>query len=215
MSTNTRPPPWFSAAKRSRRKRIDWICDLGGSRPPRKPSTRIVAPGPPISFRPLPCHRDRRAAPRSARASARSRTRSPRGSSARSRGSCPTVTSSATLARLSFISRRVLLPARRRRSSSCLRFEPGELRAHGVPSGRERCERRLAALVGHDLDRRTGGLDGLNRDPSVDDDGAGLIGDRDAQRRLAARLREDRNGAGERQANDRQQAVCEGPRPDH
>ena len=35
----------------SRRKRIDCICDLGGSRPPRNPSTRIVAPGPAISFK--------------------------------------------------------------------------------------------------------------------------------------------------------------------
>ena len=31
-------------------KRIDRICDFGGSLPPRKPSTRIVAPGPAISF---------------------------------------------------------------------------------------------------------------------------------------------------------------------
>ena len=50
MSTNTMPPPWFSAANMSREKRIDRICDFGGSRPPRKPSTRIVAPGPAISF---------------------------------------------------------------------------------------------------------------------------------------------------------------------
>ena len=45
-----KPPPasWLSAAYEFMRKRIDWICDFGGSRPPRNPLTRIVAPGPAI-----------------------------------------------------------------------------------------------------------------------------------------------------------------------
>ena len=30
---------------------MERICDFGGSLPPRNPSTRIVAPGPAISFR--------------------------------------------------------------------------------------------------------------------------------------------------------------------
>ena len=43
----------MSAAKEFMRKRIDWICDFGGSRPPRNPLTRIVAPGPAICIEQL------------------------------------------------------------------------------------------------------------------------------------------------------------------
>ena len=50
MSTNIMPPPWFSAANMALENRIERICDFGGSLPPRNPSTRIVAPGPAISF---------------------------------------------------------------------------------------------------------------------------------------------------------------------
>ena len=46
MSTNVMPAPWFSAANMPLEKRIDRICDFGGSLPPRKPSTRIVRAGP-------------------------------------------------------------------------------------------------------------------------------------------------------------------------
>jgi len=39
-------PPWFCAANWSiRGRRIDRICDLGGSLPPEKPSMRMTAPG--------------------------------------------------------------------------------------------------------------------------------------------------------------------------
>ena len=39
-------PPWFCAANMSiLGRRIDRICDFGGSLPPVKPSTRMVAPG--------------------------------------------------------------------------------------------------------------------------------------------------------------------------
>ena len=50
MMSMPKPPPasWLSAANEFMRKRIDWICDFGGSRPPRNPLTRIVAPGPAI-----------------------------------------------------------------------------------------------------------------------------------------------------------------------
>jgi hypothetical protein len=50
MSTNVIPPAWFSAENMPLANRIERICDFGGSLPPRKPSTRIVPPGPAISF---------------------------------------------------------------------------------------------------------------------------------------------------------------------
>ena len=46
MSTIVSPPSWFSATNIPLAKRMDRICDFGGSLPPRKPSTRMVAPGP-------------------------------------------------------------------------------------------------------------------------------------------------------------------------
>ena len=94
-------------------------------------------------------------------------------------------------------------------------LEARELRANRVPSGRERGEDRLAAFVGHDLDSRSRGLGRLNRDPGVDDDGARLIGDRDAQRRVARGLREHGPGPGERQRGNREQAPGERGRRDH
>ena len=47
-STRTIPASWYSAAKELLRKRICWIWSFGGRRPPRKPSTKICAPGPAI-----------------------------------------------------------------------------------------------------------------------------------------------------------------------
>src|SRR5260221_3100032 len=43
MSTNVCPALWFSAPNIALEKRIERICDFGGSLPPRNPSTRIVA----------------------------------------------------------------------------------------------------------------------------------------------------------------------------
>ena len=53
MSMKSAPPipPWFCAANMSMRgRRIERICDFGGSRPPVKPSTRMVEPGGAIAF---------------------------------------------------------------------------------------------------------------------------------------------------------------------
>ena len=48
MSMPKPPDSWFSAAYEFMRKRIWRIWFFGGRRPPRKPFTRIVAPGPAI-----------------------------------------------------------------------------------------------------------------------------------------------------------------------
>ena len=46
MSTKVCPALWFSAANIALEKRIERICDFGGSLPPRKPSTRMRRAGP-------------------------------------------------------------------------------------------------------------------------------------------------------------------------
>ena len=70
------------------------------------------------------------------------------------------------------------------------RFETGELGPDRVPAGRERRGHRLTALVGHDLDGLARRLDRHDRDLAVDDDGAGLVDDRDAQGCVASGLRQ-------------------------
>ena len=118
MSTNAMPPPWFSAANRSRRKRIPRICDFGGSFPPRNPSTRTTASGPAICFSVSSISSGSSGSASICSRVSRLPKALPLGSVARSRGSCPTVISSASFAISSFISRR----ASPRKRSSARRF---------------------------------------------------------------------------------------------
>ena len=125
-STKVWPALWFSAANIAAEKRMDRICDFGGSLPPRNPSMRIVAPGPAISFSTCSISSGSSG---SASICSRVRTllkRSLFGSDAAAAGSRPTATLSAIFSIGSVISRR-LSPGRTRRSVTVRLSKPGKL----------------------------------------------------------------------------------------
>jgi hypothetical protein len=124
MSTEMKPASWFSAAKALRRKRISRICDFGGSAAPRKPLTRMTAPGPAICS--IACAISSGSSGRSAISRSVSEVvkASPRGSLPASRRSRPTVSSSKTAA-MGNVSVRRVVPARSVWSTSSTASKPG------------------------------------------------------------------------------------------
>ena len=135
-------PPWFCAAIWSMRgRRIDRICDLGGSLPPVKPSMRMIAPGGDMALSAASI-----SSGSSGSAAICSRVSTvenalPRGSRAGVCLSRPTTTSSVT-----FFDGQDDGPARSRRRGAAIvldddGLEAGELGGDRVPAGRETVDR--------------------------------------------------------------------------